>query len=169
MVPTRINRQKCIHSHFLLIWALFANVGCIAEARHSSLINAMDLLPAQPKPIPPDSWEATYPSLKMKTNDMRNSKSEYQTIFIVYSSKRPQIMYKSVEKQITWQDLGPVLRTLACVSQRLSRRLRFLKNGSRGLWRQLCSYFVRPERQNHVVEASLKEQSDRCNMSLYNT
>lgn len=25
-------------------------------------------------------------------------KSEYQTIFIVYSSKRPQIMYKSVEK-----------------------------------------------------------------------
>lgn len=29
------------------------------------------------------------------------SQSEYQTIFIVYSSKRPQIMYKSVEKQIT--------------------------------------------------------------------
>lgn len=29
---------------------------------------------------------------------MHETKSEYQTIFIVYSSKRPQIMYKSVEK-----------------------------------------------------------------------
>lgn len=100
--------------------ALLANVGCIAEARQAhcstvASINDMDLLPAQPKPIPSENWEAIYQSLNMKTNDIRNSKSEYQTIFIVYSSKRPQIMYKSVEKQITWQDLGPVLRTLTCV------------------------------------------------------
>ncbi len=51
---------------------------------------------------------------------MNDSKSEYQTIFIVYSSKRPQIMYKSVEKQITWQDMGPVLRLVYALAHTLA-------------------------------------------------
>lgn len=85
---------------------------------------------------------------------MHETKSEYQTIFIVYSSKRPQIMYKSVEKHdMTRPGPRSSYMSLVCMLAGLVQLTQFFKRKWKVVSITRCALTLWDQRDGTMVAA----------------